>query len=78
MTSDHVDSYGADAPASVPSDARALQVRLVIDGEIDTAAEGPEGTRAARAHHAVARAELPLQALALSKSDPAIPTVMVE
>ncbi|WP_100810465.1 MULTISPECIES: nicotinate phosphoribosyltransferase [unclassified Microbacterium] len=68
---------GSDASASVPSGARALQVPLVVAGEIDTAAEGPEGTRAARTHHARVRAELPLQALALSKSDPAIPTVMV-
>ena len=66
-----------DASASAPDGARALQVPLVIQGEIDTAAEGPEGTRAARAHHARVRAELPLQALAISKSDPAIPTVMV-
>ncbi len=77
VTSDPVDGAGPDASASVTSHARALQVRLVVDGEIGTAAEGPQGTRAARAHHAVARAELPLHALALSKSDPAIPTVMV-
>lgn len=67
---------GANARSSAAPDARALQVPLVVAGEIDTAAEGAEGTRAARAHHAIARAELPLQALALSKSDPALPTVM--
>ena len=66
-----------DASASAPDGARVLQVPLVIQGEIDTAAEGPEGTVAARAHHARGRAELPLQALALSNADPAIPTVMV-
>ena len=62
--------------ASAPVDARALQVPLVVAGDIDPSAEGPDGTRAARAHHAAVRAELPLQALALSRSDPAIPTVM--
>ncbi|HAQ59230.1 MAG TPA: nicotinate phosphoribosyltransferase [Microbacterium sp.] len=68
---------GSDASASIPTAARSLQVPLIVDGEIDTAAEGPSGTRAARAHHASARAELPLQALALSKSDAALATVMM-
>lgn len=54
--------------------ARALQVPLVIHGEIDTAAEGPHGVVAAREHHMRARAELPVTALALSRADPAIPT----
>ena len=59
-------------------DARALQVRLVIEGEPDAAFEGPAGVEAARAHHARVRDELPVQALALSRSDPAIPTVFVD
>ena len=59
-------------------DARALQVPLVIEGEPDAAFEGPAGVEAARAHHARVRDELPVQALALSRSDPAIPTVFVD
>ncbi|WP_243074617.1 nicotinate phosphoribosyltransferase [Microbacterium sp. SS28] len=59
-------------------DARALHVPLVVDGEIDTAFEGPAGVLAARDHHALVREELPVRALALSRSDPAIPTVYVE
>lgn len=60
------------------AEGRALQVTLIDNGEVDTAHEGPEGTAAARAHHARVREELPVRALALSKSDPAIPTVYVE
>ena len=57
-----------------PSNARALQVPLVAHGEIDAAAEGPGGVSAAREHHARVRAELPLTALALSRSEPALET----
>lgn len=76
-SSERVIADGPDGSAAGPIDSRALQVPFVVGGEIDASAEGPAGTRAAREHHATARAELPLQALALSKSDPAIPTVMV-
>ena len=55
--------------------SRALQVQLVVDGEPDAAYEGRAGVDAARAHHARVREELPVRALALSRSDPAIPTV---
>ncbi|QKJ19154.1 nicotinate phosphoribosyltransferase [Microbacterium hominis] len=58
--------------------SRALQVVLAEGGEPDAAAEGRTGVRAARAHHARVREELPVRALALSRSDPAIPTVYVE
>ena len=51
---------------------------LVVDGEADAAYEGPAGVEAARAHHAQVREELPVRALALSRSDPAIPTVYVD
>ncbi len=57
-----------------PSNARALQVPLVAHGEIDAAAEGAGGVSAAREHHARVRAELPLTALALSRSEPALET----
>ncbi|ALJ19997.1 nicotinate phosphoribosyltransferase [Microbacterium sp. No. 7] len=70
----------ADGFESVPSadafeDARALQTLLVDHGEPDPAFEGVAGTQAARAHHLRVREELPVRALALSRSDPAIPTV---
>ncbi|GAA4490714.1 nicotinate phosphoribosyltransferase [Microbacterium panaciterrae] len=66
-----------DSPAAHP-DGRALQVSFVDGGEIDTAFEGPAGTLAAREHHLRVREELPVRALALSKSDPAIPTVYLD
>ncbi|MEV7607930.1 nicotinate phosphoribosyltransferase [Microbacterium sp. NPDC089320] len=66
-----------DTPAE-HSDGRALQTTFVENGEIDAAFEGPGGTASARAHHLRVREELPVRALALSKSDPAIPTVFVD
>jgi len=56
-------------------DARALQVTLVDHGETDSAHIGTVGVKAARAHHMRVREELPVQALALSRSDPALPTM---
>ena len=58
-----------------PTEGRALIVPLVTNGEADAAFVGSAGTAAARAHHAIAIAELPAQGLRLSKGDPAIPTV---
>jgi len=58
--------------------ARALQVTLMAAGEPDASYEGAAGVEAARAHHARVREELPVRALALSRSDPAIPTVYVD
>lgn len=67
------------APAASATDgARALQVTLAEAGEPDAAFEGVDGVAAARAHHAAARAELPVRALALSRSDPALPTVFID
>ena len=66
-----------DTAAEHP-DSRALQVTLVDHGDIDSAHEGAAGTTAAREHHLRVREELPVRALALSKSDPAIPTVFVD
>lgn len=60
-----------DAPAP---HGRALQVDLVVDGEPVPGFEGPEGVRRARAHHVEVRRELPIAALGLSRSDPAVPT----
>lgn len=66
-----------DTAAAHP-EARALQVVLVDAGEIDAAHEGAAGTASAREHHLRVREELPVRALALSKSDPAIPTLFVD
>lgn len=69
------DGYEALADAAAYPEARALHVPLVIGGEIDSSAEGAHGVDAARAHHLRVREELPVRGLALSRSDPAIPTV---
>lgn len=66
-----------DTPSEHP-DGRALQTTFVERGDIDTSFEGPQGTASAREHHLRVREELPVRALALSKSDPAIPTVYVD
>lgn len=72
------DGFEAVPTAAEHPDARPLQVALVDHGEPDAAYEGPGGVRAARAHHARVREELPVRALALSRSDPALPTVYVD
>ena len=73
-TQEHV-RLVSDAPA--PEGSRGLIVPFVQNGEFDASHEGARGVRAARAHHLAVRAELPVRALALSKSDPAIPTSLV-
>jgi nicotinate phosphoribosyltransferase len=72
------DGYERLADDASHPDARALHVPLVVDGEIDPSAEGPAGVEAARAHHLRVREELPVQGLALSRSDPALPTVFAD
>ncbi|GAA3648308.1 nicotinate phosphoribosyltransferase [Microbacterium marinilacus] len=59
-------------------DARPLQVPLVVDGEPVSDHEGAAGVESARKHHLRVREELPIRALALSRSDPAIPTVYLD
>jgi nicotinate phosphoribosyltransferase len=59
-------------------DSRPLQTAFVTHGDIDTSFEGAAGVTTARAHHARVREELPVRALALSRADPAIPTVYVD
>lgn len=66
-----------DTEAQHPG-SRALQTQLVTDGEIDDRAEGPAGVAAARAHHSLVRAELPVRGLALSRSEPVIETIYVD
>lgn len=72
------DGFERLAHASDHPDARPLQVDLVVDGEAIPDYEGPAGVRAAREHHLRVREELPIRALALSRSDPAIPTVYLD
>jgi len=60
------------------SHERPLLAPLITGGAIDEAHLGASGTRAARAHHAASVAELPDDALRLSKGEPAIPTHYVE
>nr|WP_315269037.1 nicotinate phosphoribosyltransferase [Microbacterium lemovicicum] len=72
------DGFEDVATAAEHPDARALETSFVSGGDIDAAAEGPEGVAAARSHHARVREELPVRALALSRSDPALETVFVD
>jgi len=72
------DGFEPLGTAAEHPDSRPLQVVLVDGGEIDDSYEGATGTASARAHHLRVREELPVRALALSKSDPAIPTVFVD
>lgn len=72
------DGFEALGTAAEHPDSRPLQVVLVDAGEIDESYEGTAGTASAREHHLRVREELPVRALALSKSDPAIPTVFVD
>ena len=72
------DGFEEISTGSEHADSRPLQVLLVDGGDIDDAHEGAEGTASAREHHMRVREEMPVRALALSKSDPAIPTVFVD
>jgi len=56
------------------SRGRALQVQLATSGTADPAALGPAGVAAARAHHAAAIAELPVEAFSLARGEAAVPT----
>ncbi|HCJ49244.1 MAG TPA: nicotinate phosphoribosyltransferase, partial [Microbacterium sp.] len=69
------DGFEESPAARDRADARALQVTLVEGGDIDVAHEGADGVAAARTHHLRVREELPVMALALSRADPALPTV---
>ena len=75
-TADSETIYIGAAPAS-SADARPLLVPLVSKGAIDEAYLGPAGTVRAREHRETAVAELPEDALRLSKGEPAIPTTYV-
>ncbi len=67
------DIYVEDPPVGAEA-GRPLLVDLVRDGEAVAANLGAAGVVAAREHHAAVMAELPAQALSLSRGEPAIPT----
>jgi nicotinate phosphoribosyltransferase len=67
---EQMDGGGASRRARPAGDARRA-------GEPDPAFEGPAASLA-REHHAIVREELPVTALALSRSDPALPTVYID
>lgn len=67
------DIYVEDPPVGADA-GRPLLVDLVVGGEPVEAHLGSAGVLAARSHHASAMAELPAQALSLSRGEPAIPT----
>jgi len=54
---------------------RPLLAQFVTAGTPDEQFRGAEGTRAAREHRAMSLAELPPDAMRLSRGEPAIPTV---
>lgn len=57
-------------------DARALQIDAIVQGEIDKKFEGKAGTELAKEQNAYSRSELPVRALALSRGNPAIETLL--
>lgn len=67
------DIYVEDPPVDAGA-GRPLLVDLVVDGAVAPEHLGPDGVTRARAHHAAAIAELPMEALSLARGDAAIPT----
>ncbi|HWM34388.1 MAG TPA: nicotinate phosphoribosyltransferase [Pseudolysinimonas sp.] len=67
------DIWVEDPPVAADA-GRPLLVELVRHGVVAREHLGPEGVELARAHHASAIAELPVEALALSRGEPALPT----
>jgi len=65
-----------DEPAEV-IEGRLLDTTFIEDGAYAPEHLGTAGVEAARAHHRAAIAELPADALRLSRGEPAIPTVYV-
>lgn len=61
--------------ATIEDRGRELLVPLISEGRIHEEHLGPDGTRAARDHRAVAMAELPDEAFRLGRGDPVLPTV---
>jgi len=63
-----------EEPLAPLDSERPLHVTLMTDGVPEQRFLGTEGTSLARAHHALAVAELPANALRLSRGEPALPT----
>ncbi|MFS2031924.1 MULTISPECIES: nicotinate phosphoribosyltransferase [unclassified Curtobacterium] len=61
----------------VGPDERPLLVPVVTNGVVDPAFLGVQGVEAARAHHKMAKAELPADASRIGRGDPAIPTLVI-
>ena len=76
---DDRDGFPDDARAPLPAGAtvRPLTTRLMTDGEPEPHWLGPEGVLAAREHCAAAVAELPRDALRLTRGEPVIPTLVL-
>lgn len=64
---------GVDTPPANDSNDRSLLVELIRKGK----PVGREPLEAARARHERARAELPIEALKMSRGEPALPTILV-
>ena len=64
-----------DTAAAGDGGGRPLLHRFVTSGTADVRYLGAAGTRRAREHRAAAVAELPAQALRLSRGEPAVPTI---
>lgn len=67
------DIWVEDPPVGADA-GRPLLVDLVLDGDIVEEHAGAAGVQSARAHHASAIAELPIEALSLSRGEPILPT----
>jgi len=74
-----VDGVAVEETIAVEEDqlpeGRQLLTTYIDRGEFIPEHRGPDGVQAAREHHRAAIAELPLDALRLSRGEPAIPTV---
>ncbi|GAA3590662.1 nicotinate phosphoribosyltransferase [Klugiella xanthotipulae] len=76
-----LDAWGTARSEIVALDAhqmpgeRALLVPLLVQGEIDEQFRGAAGVQRAREQHASSVAELPAEAMRLTRGDPVLPTV---
>jgi nicotinate phosphoribosyltransferase len=70
----HSEDIWVEDPPVAASAGRPLLVDLMVDGSAVREHLGAAGVESARVHHASAIAELPPEALALSRGEPALPT----